>query len=81
MSAFAATRSARRVRVGTRAPLGDLESLLGSLDDVIPDDADDIALLLEDVIATTKYEVRHEPANRPTSLAWSLSQVIELPDR
>jgi maltose alpha-D-glucosyltransferase/alpha-amylase len=50
--------------------------------DLIPDDDDDLTLLL-DVYVTTKalYEVRYELANRPAWAAWPMSSLVELLDR
>ncbi|MEJ7800727.1 MAG: hypothetical protein WKF60_09415, partial [Ilumatobacter sp.] len=50
--------------------------------DLIPEDDDDLTLLL-DVYVITKslYEVRYELANRPAWVAWPMSSLVELLDR
>ena len=49
--------------------------------DLIPDDDDDLALLL-DVYVITKslYEVRYELGNRPAWVTWPMSSLVELLD-
>jgi maltose alpha-D-glucosyltransferase/alpha-amylase len=50
--------------------------------ELLPDDRDDLALLL-DVYVVTKslYEVRYELANRPAWAAWPMSSLVEMLDR